>query len=1503
MRLEEFSLKEPFWVVVGALLVLVLGTVSFFKLPKDILPIFKTAAVQVLTFYPGMPAEVVEKDMTTRLERWTGQSNGIARQESKSLTGVSILKDFFRSDIDPNTAMSQVTSYAMSDLYYLPPGTIPPMVMPFDPTASIPLALLTVDHPEMNETKLYDVAYFNLRNMLQGISGVIAPAVYGGNLRRILAYVDPYKMSKLNLSSMDVVRTLLESNVLIPTGNAKFGDQDVQIVTNALVEKVEEMNQFLIRAENGVPISIADVGHVEDSHQIQTNVVRINGKRGVYIPIYRQPGANTIQVIDGVHSQIKSLLERLPKGMSLKIIADQSKFVRQAIKSLGQEVVIGGILAALVVLLFLGNLRASLAVFLSIPLSILACFIGLYAKGEAINAMTLGGLALAVGRLIDDSVVVLENIIRYVDLGKSPKEAALLGTQEVAMPVLAATVTTVIVFLPVVFLTGIGKFLFTPLALSVTFSILASYVVAMTLTPLFCAQYLKPHQSANPTSHNKNQLFEQFAVKYEAKLSEWMKEKRKIILRVVLLFFVSLLFYPFIGKELFPRADVGHLTLYLRMPTGTRIEKTETRMGEVEKKLKELFGEKAIESLITNIGVLYDWPAAYTPNSGPGDAFIELELGAHRKYSVEKYAKKIRQMMKKEFPEVELAVNTGGMITAALNMGGVSPINIQVTGKDMAVSRGIAEQIVEKASKVKGAVDIRIQERLDYPQIEVVLNREKIAALRLTVDEVVKNMVTAFNSSISFKPAFWIDPKNGNHYFLGAQYPEKLIENLDTLKNLPLTGHGQLQVVRLKEIADFKETKAPSEIRHLNIQRLVNVFMNVSGRDVGSVAGEIARKIRKISVPEGYAIRQRGEIESMRESFSSLGGGLILAVVLVYLILAGQFRSFRDPLLILIAVPLGIIGVFLMLWITRTTLNIQSFIGIIFMVGISVSNGILLIEFANRLKGQGISTEEAAIQAARVRLRPILMTTIAALLGLLPMAIGIGHGAETNVPLGRAVVGGLLASTILTLMVLPLLYVSVEKWKFSSFWKLIPKLFNLILLLILLSRNAFANEIPEKAQEKFLSLDEVMTATLRQNPQVIFQKARALEAQADYTIARAALMPQVNLSGMDSFGLGGSSQAIGLSGVVNSPFRRHWAGGFDASWALFDFGHTGYKVKAAKKEAKAAWEEYEQHIAEIKLATFQTYAQNALHFKYVQFLKERIERLEKIGEEIDSYVQSGLKSSVELDLAQATLEEVKAKEAEDAGLLKKLIAQLKELMGEPDREDFYCQLPESNFSNPENLSVLIANALSKRPELQSAKRILEARHAEVKSARRAHAPKIVGASSVGALEDTNPHGADRWSASIGMKVPIFDGFKMRGGVKKAKEREIEANAELLFWENRIKQQAASAYAEWEGAENARKFLENRYQLAQSAYDLARKRYTEKMGTFIELQNAESSLAQAFEGKLKGEGNAFFAYHQLLIMSASEDFQISEPPKSESKLRQARGGIAEFIRNFFSWLAP
>jgi len=1026
------ALRNPHAVIVLALTILVIGLTAISKLSTDILPTFKTPAVQVVTFYPGMPAEVMEKDITTRLERWTGQSNGIARQEAKSMVGVSVVKDFFREDIDPNTAMSQVTSLAMSDLYYLPPGTIPPMVMPFDPTATIPLCLISVSSPQFDETKLYDVAYFDLRNRLQSITGVIAPAVYGGRLRRILAYVDPLKAQARGLSPLDVINAVRDFNVMIPTGDAKFGALDYQINANGMVPTVAELNDLPLVVGHGPTTYIHDVAKVEDSHQIQTNIVRVQGKRQVYIPIYRQPGANTIAVVEGIKAQLKPILERI-KGINLDVVMDQSVYVRQAIRNLVQEAGLGFLLAAGMVFIFLGSARPTVIVLIALPLAVLGALIGLYFTHETLNAMTLGGIAVVIGLLIDESIVVLENTARHLDLGVSPREAALVGASEVMRPLTIVTITISVVFFPIIFISGIGKFLFMPLAKSVVFAIWTSRLLASTLVPVCAARFFK--RRVTESRNKRENWFDRVRASYSRALERALQWRWRVLGATAALFILSMLIFKLIGTELFPQSDAGQFSVKVRATTGLRVEKTEELIAQIEKAIGAVIPERERKMIISNIGILLDWPAAYTPNSGPQDTFVLLQLAEHHGRSSFSYVAELRKKLPQQFPGIEFNFDTGGMLSAALNGGLPSPINIQVEGNKLEVAHEIAEKIKRFAENVRGAVDVRIQQRLDAPQINIDTDRVKAAQVGLTQDEIVKNIVTALNSSTNFAPSFWIDEKNGNHYFIGAQYRENDIQSINTVLDIPVTGKKQPIPVALRTVAKFSRGTAYSEINHLNITRVTDIFVNVHGRDVGSVAGDIERYVVKIKsdrsqVPEGYAVQMRGEVKTMHESFKSLGFGFILAVVLVYLVMIVQFRSFLDPFIVMFAVPLGLIGVALMLFLTHTFLSIQSMMGIIMMVGIVVSFSVLMVDFANRSlveaaeKNEG-KTARDATEAAAIRLRPILMTGLAAILGLTPMALFGG----ANIPLARAVVGGILAALALVLFVVPVLYVLFKREK------------------------------------------------------------------------------------------------------------------------------------------------------------------------------------------------------------------------------------------------------------------------------------------------------------------------------------------------------------------------------------------------------------------------------------------------------------------------------------------
>jgi multidrug efflux pump subunit AcrB len=1054
-------LKLPYLVMVGALMLTVLGIISYKKLPADLLPTFNTPAVQVVTFYPGMPPEVMERDIMSRLERWTGQSVGIEHQEAKAMLGVSIVKDFFREDISLDTAMSQVTSYAVSDMFYLPPGTIPPMVMPFDPTASVPLCLVTVSSETMTEKELYDVAYFELRNRLQSISGVIAPAVYGGKLRRILAYVDPEKLAARGLSPMDVVNALHEQSVFVPAGNMKAGETDYQIFANAMPPKVEQLNDIPIGVHEGRTVFLRDVARAQDSSQIQSNIVRINGRRQVYIPIYRQPGANTVEIVDAIRSRLSQINARLREmdekaaDLVLEVNLDQSVYVRESIGGLQLAGLAGALLAGLVVLLFLRSLRSTLIVALAIPLALLAAFTGLFFTDQTINAMTLGGLALAVGILVDQSIVVLENVVRHRHMGKAAFEAAVDGTREVAGPIVVSTLTFVVVFYPIVFLSGMARFLFTPLALAATFAIFSSLVLSVTLLPSYCARFLKVPKQA--TSEGA------FAKSYGS-LVDAMIKARWFVVPIALAgtlgagFLMSRL-----GTELFPPVDADQFQITVRLPSGTRIEETEKLVAGVEQVILEEVGdadpeypkvEKQPDSntrmIISNIGVLMDWPAAYTPNTGPMDAFVLVQLkGKSGKPGVFETVNRLRKRLNDQYPTAEFAFDTGGMLTAALNFGEPSPIHFQVMGSSLETLDEISRRIAADIEYVDGIADVRVMQRIDYPTIEFEIDRPKARLLGITVEDIMHNLVTATNSSINFKPAFWIDQRNGNHYFIGAQYAETDHVSIDTLLDIPVsTGHGT--TVPLRSLATVRRGHGPNYVSHYNITRVFDVYANIDGsRTVGEVVGDAEETLERdealgLAVSEakgsrdsytvngpdyegrGYTMAAAGEVQTMRDSFGQFLSGLLIALVLVYLVMVAQFRSFLDPLMILLTVPLGFIGVAVTLYSTGSGLNIQSLMGIIMMVGIVVEYGIVLVDFANRRLADGATVTDAIVEAARVRLRPLLMTSLTTVLALMPMALGYG-GGEANVPLARAIVGGVVGAAGLTLFVLPCFYVIIKR--------------------------------------------------------------------------------------------------------------------------------------------------------------------------------------------------------------------------------------------------------------------------------------------------------------------------------------------------------------------------------------------------------------------------------------------------------------------------------------------
>lgn len=1042
--MPSFALRNPFTVIVGALIVLILGVTAFARMPVDVFPNLKIPAVVVATFYPGMPPLDMERDITTRYERFFTLGSGIEHIESRSLPGVSMITVYLHSGVDVDAASAQLATLAMADLGVLPPGTLPPLVLKFD-ASSLPVTLVTVEGQGFSQVDLEDQARYNVRNQLATVSGASIPMPFGGKFRQIMAYVNRNALQARGLTLNSVVHSLNQTNLILPAGDAKIGSTDYYIYSNAMIDHPESLNDLPIKiGKNQAPVRLGDVGNAEDSTAIQYNVVTIDGQPSVYIPVLKQGGANTISVVNGIHEILPKLIG-VPKGIKLKAIFDQSDYILDAIHSLEHEAVSGAILASLMILIFLGSMRSTFAIFLSIPLSILAATFCLFMGGSTINIMTLGGFALAIGRLVDDSVVVLENINRHLAEGKEPAVAAREGAEEVALPVLASTITTIVVFFPVMFLFGVAKYLFSALALAVVLAMLASYVVAMAVIPIYCARFLNADEAraaegGDATGEHAQSMFRRafgvfnrrylrFADWYEKKLTSALDHKLIVIGAVTALFAISLLIYPLLGTQLFPTTDAGKFIIHMRSPSGTRIEVTQELAGRIEDEIRRIIPPAELGTVVANLGIAPSISAIYSSNSGEDTGEIMVSLKANHSVSTFHYMDELKKRLPVAVPSVKAFFSSGSIIDAVLNFGLPAPIDIQVSGPDYGPLFGVARRIQRDVRELPEVSQTYIPQEADYPTIDVKVDRVRAARLGLTERDVVTNVITALSSNQMIAPSIWIDRATGNDYFLTAQYREEAINSIDTLKDIPVhhidgaDGHdAHEQSIPLRNVATLIPKKYPSEADHYNIQRVVDVLVQPSTSNLGGTQDAIESRLHKIALPPDVQITYRGAVAAMQRSFSSFGFGLGMAVVLLYLVMVAQFASFLDPLIIMFAVPMGLIGVIWTLWLTNTTLNIESFMGIIVMVGIVVSNSILLVDFANQRRREGQALRPAVVESARIRMRPILMTALATVAGLMPIALEIGAGSEASAPLARAAVGGLTVSTVLTLILVPCVY-------------------------------------------------------------------------------------------------------------------------------------------------------------------------------------------------------------------------------------------------------------------------------------------------------------------------------------------------------------------------------------------------------------------------------------------------------------------------------------------------
>jgi multidrug efflux pump subunit AcrB len=1033
--MSRFAIRYPFLIAVVCLIVCVVGITCLIRMPVDLFPPIKIPVVVVATFFSGMPPEQIENDITGRFERFFTLAAGVDHMESRSLTGVSIIKVFFQPGVDPDSAVTSIANLAMANLRRLPPGTLPPVVLKFD-ASSLPVCLITLKGEGLKEAKLRDLGQYNVRNQVANVPGASVPQPFGGRYRQIMVYVDPLKLEAHQLSVMDVVRTVNEANLILPAGDVKIGAADYNLYANSQIDAMQEINRIPLKTVGNASVLVGDVGHAQDASQIQNCIVRVDGQPSVYLPVLKQGGdANTIAVVDGIRGALRKLLD-VPEQLVKEVVFDQSVFVRTAIENLIHEGAIGLVLTGVMILIFLGSMRATVAVFLSIPLSALAAFIALSMGDSTVNAMILGGLALAFSRLIDNSVVVLENIFRHIELGEPPQVAAEKGGREVALPVLAATLTTVVVFFPVTFLYGVSRFLFTALALSVVLSLFASYFVALTVVPLFCAKLIKghtaDHTTGQPSSPNRfnvwfNRKFTRMLDRYETVLNLALIRPLATVLGITGLFLFSLALYPLIGKAYFPRTDPSQFVINLKAQTGLRLELTADLVGKVERIVREVVPKEELKIIVSNIGVTPGFSSIYTPNAGPHTAFVQVGLQAERHRSSFDYMRLVRGRLQHDLPQLSAYFQTGGLVDAILNLGMPAPLDVQVSGMDMKEAHRVAIEIAQKVRALPGVSDVLVPQDVDYPALKLDIDRVRASQMGLSTKETVNSVITALTSDGMIAPSYWVDPKTGNDYFLTVQYPEDHVKNLADLGSLPLRASEHSRPTRLDAVSSVTHIKAPTEVDHYQLRRIVDVYVSPSGEDLSAVYSGVQKIIDETKRPEQVRVHIRGSVEAMRASFKSFGLGLILSTLLVYLILVAQFESFLDPFLILLAVPTGLTGVLLILYVTGTTLNVMSLMGVVMMVGIVVSNSILIVEFTRRLRAEGRPLREAVALACRVRLRPVLMTSLATLIGLLPMALKLGTGAEAYAPLARAIIGGLAVSVFLTVFIVPAAYLFVHR--------------------------------------------------------------------------------------------------------------------------------------------------------------------------------------------------------------------------------------------------------------------------------------------------------------------------------------------------------------------------------------------------------------------------------------------------------------------------------------------
>jgi hydrophobe/amphiphile efflux-1 (HAE1) family protein len=1035
MWLTFIAIRNAIGILMAALAIVVLGATSLNRMPIDLFPNINLPVLTIGTIYTGANVQDIEKTVTYPIEKAVSAVANVEHVESKSRQGISAVQVWFNFDADINAGQNEVIQRIQQIINQLPTGIKQPFIVRFD-LSNIPVCVLTVSGGGLDEKQLYDVAYNTIEPQIERLPGVASANVDGGRIRQIAVNLNRDLLYAKGISVLDVVQAVNNANFLLPSGDIKVGTIDYNIFSNNQFQLVKPMEDIVVRRIGEVPVYVRDLGYVADSAETQTSLVRVNGQRAVILRVNKQPGANTVEVVDAVKAAVPKLLG-LPSGLNVNMTFDQSIYIRQSISSLWHESMQGAVLAFLVILIFLRSFTSTVIIFIAIPLSILCTFISMFFLGQTINIFTLGGLALAVGRLVDDSIVELENINRHLAMRDKDRRTAVLdAAREVAMPIFVSTITTIVVFLPTVFIQGQAKLLFLPLTFTISFSLFASFLVSRTVTPLLCLRLLKPERPHDPHSGSwrdrvlawSQAFFDGLDSGYQGLLGWALAHRRIVVIGVVGVFAATLGLVPLIGTEFFPPSDENQFRVFVRAPIGTRVEETEKLVKRMETIIRQNLLPGEVKTINATVGVPSGRSAIFSSNTGPHAAQLEVYLSSleERKRRDTEIVNAIRPRFAGEFPGTITYFNLGGIVSRVLNRGSQNPLELEVLGYDLADAQQAARTVAGLMRDVPNVADVQISREENYPQFNVMVDREKAAAAQLSQFSIASAALFSLNSNVSVNPSIFTDPRTGNQYNIVVQLDEPFRVHPEDLGRIFVTAPGGRPVL-LSTVAEIRRDLGPVQIERKYQQRLIRVSANPAGRDLGAISSDIEKRLGQLQLPPGFAVKMGGQTAQQREAFSSLFFTSILALMLVYMVMAAQFRSLKDPFIIMFSVPMGLIGVIWALFLTHTTLSTTSFMGIIMMVGIVVSNGVLLVEYTNELRRHGLPLAEAVVRGGRTRLRPILMTTLTTIVGLIPMALGIMVGSEANAPLARAVIGGLTVSTVLTLVFIPTLYTILEE--------------------------------------------------------------------------------------------------------------------------------------------------------------------------------------------------------------------------------------------------------------------------------------------------------------------------------------------------------------------------------------------------------------------------------------------------------------------------------------------